>query len=97
MKMTTQQVIDRIHAADYKELSATVLMRNYGDSRAIVEINGCRFFIDESARLPVVGIQTDFSKRKTSAQFGFHTGRDEIEYTNTLPKLSLSDFTKQSK
>lgn len=77
-------------------LKAKVLMRPVGDTRAIVEINGERFTIDDSSRLKTVGIDTDFSTRKTPQDFGLKTGKDLNEAYNSLPKLALEDFKKPS-
>jgi len=90
---TEEGIRQAIRSGNVAQLSAKVLLRNYGDVRAIVEINGIRFAIDDSSRLKTAGIITDYTQKTTSQYFpGLRTGQDEVNLFKSLPKLTLQDF-----
>jgi hypothetical protein len=79
-------------------LKAKVLMRDYGDTKALVEINGERFVIDDSTRLKTAGIETDYSSKVASQYFkGVKTAKDLNDLLAKYPKLGFEDFKNYKK
>lgn len=93
-KWTEDSIRAEIRNGNTCNMRAQELMRNSGDTRAIVKINGIKFAIDDSNRLKMAEIETDYSKRKTAEQFGLKTGKEEQEAFEKLPKLGKEDFKR---
>jgi hypothetical protein len=89
---TADEIRQIIRSGDISSLFVKVLMRNVGDYKGIIEINGVKFAIDDVTWLKFSGIRTEYSQKKPAQYFGIKTGEHENQIFASLPRLKLEDF-----
>jgi len=83
---------EKLKSGVVTDLKATIIWRSAGSTEALVEINGIKFVIDNSNRLKMAGVTTDYSKRDVIIPVAGKTGGELNEYLKQFPKLGKDDF-----
>jgi tRNA nucleotidyltransferase (CCA-adding enzyme) len=93
-KMSEEEIKDKLVSGDVDDLNARIIHRSVGSTEAVIEINGRRFTIDNSNRLKLAGIKTDYTTR--TSKFRGTTG-ELSDWYRSYPKLGRYDFPKVSR
>ena len=89
--LSVSDILGKLKLGDTSLLKATILWRVVGSTEALIDINSQKFVIDESSRLKLAGIDTDYTKRKGVIR-GVRTGSELNEYLKKFPKLGRNNF-----
>lgn len=85
------EVRAKLRSGQMAGVTFRAIFRPVGSNRAVVEIMGMRFTIDNSERLRLAGLR-QVSGRASAHLPGRTTSQDVSEFFDQYPKLGLCDF-----
>jgi len=83
---------EKLKSGDVADLKATIIWREPGSKESLIDINGVRFLIDDSNRLKIAGVHTNYSNRVGILPVAGKTQGELNEYLKQFPKLGKDDF-----